>query len=143
MTKAQKTHLIHQLTIPQFEAMFPNEDACRAYLTANRWPDGVVKCPRCNNEHVYVLESRPHHWQVSLISTDVCKAYIQLSRHRSLPHGYVTHSRNEYVQGVVHRTRLRAFDRSLSAASWARSTRSAPSTCRCTLTNSSSATTTA
>jgi hypothetical protein len=39
-----KNHLqIHQLTIAQFEKQFPNEDACRLYLQANRWPDGVIR----------------------------------------------------------------------------------------------------
>ena len=34
---------VHQLTSAQFDAMFPvgNEDACKAYLTARRWPQGV------------------------------------------------------------------------------------------------------
>ena len=53
---------VHQMTIAQFEKQFPNEDACRDYLTANRWPQGV-RCPRCEHEHVYALETRPHHWQ--------------------------------------------------------------------------------
>jgi hypothetical protein len=52
---------IHQLTIAQFEAMFPHEDACKAYLQANRWPDGVY-CPRCGNAKVHP-HSRPFHWQ--------------------------------------------------------------------------------
>jgi hypothetical protein len=53
---------VHQLTIPQFEAMFPHEDACRAYLVARRWPEGV-RCPRCGNPAVYDLPSRKWHWQ--------------------------------------------------------------------------------
>jgi transposase-like protein len=57
-----KRQQIHQMTIAQFEAMFPNEDACRAYLTANRWPEGV-RCPRCGNEEVTELPNNPHHWQ--------------------------------------------------------------------------------
>src|SRR5665213_1737029 len=53
---------IHQMTIPQFERMFPNEDACSAYLVAHRWPDGV-HCPRCGNAKVYDLPSNKWHWQ--------------------------------------------------------------------------------
>jgi transposase-like protein len=45
---------IHQMTIPQWEASFPNEDACRAYLMHHRWPTGAV-CPRCGNPDVYTL----------------------------------------------------------------------------------------
>ena len=37
---------IQQLTTAQFEAMFPDEEACCAYLVARRWPNGV-HCPRC------------------------------------------------------------------------------------------------
>src|ERR1700694_2509732 len=53
---------VTQLTIAEFEAMFPDEDACRAYLVARRWPDGV-HCPRCGNPKVYDLKSRRWHWQ--------------------------------------------------------------------------------
>ncbi len=54
--------LIHQLTIPQFEAMFPDDDACAAYLVNHRWPDGV-RCPRCGSERVYDLKTRKWHWE--------------------------------------------------------------------------------
>jgi transposase-like protein len=53
---------VHQLTASQFEAMFPHEDACKAYLQARRWPEGV-RCPRCGNPAVYDLPSRKWHWQ--------------------------------------------------------------------------------
>jgi transposase-like protein len=51
-----------QLTLPQFEAAFYAECACREYLRSRRWPDGVT-CPRCGNVKVYALRSNPHHWQ--------------------------------------------------------------------------------
>ncbi len=55
---------VHQLTSAQFDRMFPvdDEDACKAYLKARRWPKGVV-CPRCGNPAVYDLPSRKWHWQ--------------------------------------------------------------------------------
>jgi ISXO2 transposase-like protein/transposase-like zinc ribbon protein len=53
---------VHQLTSAQFEAMFPDEEACKAYLVARRWPEGVC-CPRCGNPAVYDLPSRSWHWQ--------------------------------------------------------------------------------
>ena len=55
---------VHQMTEGQFEDMFPNgdEDACKAYLKARRWPQGV-HCPRCGNPEVYDLHSRKWHWQ--------------------------------------------------------------------------------
>jgi transposase-like protein len=43
---AKKSKPIHQMTIAQFEASFPDEDACCAYLVRHRWPTGV-SCPRC------------------------------------------------------------------------------------------------
>lgn len=53
---------VHQLTVAQFEKLFPNEDACKAYLQVRRWPEGV-RCPRCGNPAVYDLPSRKWHWQ--------------------------------------------------------------------------------
>ena len=35
-------------TLTEFEAMFSTEEACRAYLSKLRWPDGFV-CPRCQS----------------------------------------------------------------------------------------------
>jgi transposase-like protein len=48
---AQSKKRIHQMTIPQWEQAFPNEEACQAYLVAHRWPVGVC-CPRCGNPEV-------------------------------------------------------------------------------------------
>lgn len=53
---------IHQMTIKQFEATFPNEDACAAYLVAHRWPDGV-HCPRCGSVNVYRLTTMAWKWE--------------------------------------------------------------------------------
>ena len=51
-----------QMTLPQFERMFPDEDSCRTYLAEHRWPKGVT-CPRClTSEHVYAL-AKPWHWE--------------------------------------------------------------------------------
>jgi IS1 family transposase/transposase-like protein len=52
------------MTEREFETRFPldDEDACRTYLKARRWPDGV-HCPRCGNPKVYDLKSRQWHWQ--------------------------------------------------------------------------------
>ena len=58
---ARRPKPVHQMTIAQFEAMFPHEEACKAYLVKRRWPDGV-HCPRCGNAKVYSLASG-FHWQ--------------------------------------------------------------------------------
>jgi transposase-like protein len=50
------------MTIPQFEAMFPDEDACAAYLVSHRWPDGV-HCPRCGSVKVSALTTMTFKWQ--------------------------------------------------------------------------------
>jgi IS1 family transposase len=59
---------VHQMTIAQFEKAFPDEEACRAYLVARRWPNGV-KCPRCGNVKVYPLASG-FHWQCEQCAVD-------------------------------------------------------------------------
>ena len=64
MEKTPKTahYRIHQMSVAQFEKQFPHEDACKAYLMANRWPDGVVRCPRCGFE-AQAHGTKPYHWQ--------------------------------------------------------------------------------
>lgn len=52
---------IHQMSVVQFEKQFPNEDACKSYLVANRWPNGV-HCPRCGNDNVHEHKAKPFHW---------------------------------------------------------------------------------
>ncbi len=53
---------IQQLTVAQFERMFPDEDACCAYLVGRRWPKGV-RCPRCGAENPTELKGHPWRWQ--------------------------------------------------------------------------------
>lgn len=52
------------MTIPQFEALFPTDDACKEYLAKRRWPKSI-RCPRCDNADVYPVTNRPFHWQCS------------------------------------------------------------------------------
>lgn len=60
--RAKQPKAVHQLTAAEFDAMFPDEDACCAYLVARRWPEGV-RCPRCGAENPHKLPSRPWSWQ--------------------------------------------------------------------------------
>jgi transposase-like protein len=53
---------VHQLTAAEFDHMFPDEEACAAYLVARRWPQGV-HCPRCGSDHVYALKTMTHKWE--------------------------------------------------------------------------------
>ena len=59
---ARRPKPVHQMTIAQFEATFPDEDACRTYLVARRWPNGV-NCPRCGNVKVFAVGSMAFKWQ--------------------------------------------------------------------------------
>jgi ribosomal protein L37AE/L43A/IS1 family transposase len=59
---------VHQMTVKQFEDSFPTEEACRTYLIARRWPEGV-RCPRCANTKVYALKSG-FHWQCEKCADD-------------------------------------------------------------------------
>jgi len=52
---------IHQMTIKQWEAAFPTEEACAAYLIRHRWPLGVI-CPRCGNPEVKPHGTIPNCW---------------------------------------------------------------------------------
>ena len=61
MSAVKRPKPVHQMTIAQFEATFVDEEACRSYLVARRWPNGV-HCPRCGNAKVYALASG-YHWQ--------------------------------------------------------------------------------
>jgi IS1 family transposase len=61
-TVARRPKPVHQMTIAQFDAMFPDEEACKAYLVARRWPDGV-HCPRCGNAKVFPVKTMPYKWQ--------------------------------------------------------------------------------
>ncbi|SFK63710.1 IS1595 family transposase [Methylocapsa palsarum] len=51
-----------QMTVPQFEAMFSTDDACKSYLVSRRWPAGI-RCPRCGNEKLAEISSKAFHWQ--------------------------------------------------------------------------------
>ena len=54
MARAKQPKQIHQMTIKQWEAAFPDEDACCLYLAEHRWPEFVI-CPRCGNPDI-----KPH-----------------------------------------------------------------------------------
>ena len=59
--EAGEPKFVRQMTLAEFDRLFPNEDTCKEYLIHQRWPDGV-KCPRCGNAKVYTLKFKPFHW---------------------------------------------------------------------------------
>lgn len=73
-------------TLREFQAWFADEDSCRAYLAASRWPDGY-QCPRCAHPHAFELPRRAL-WQ--------CKA--------------CGHQTSVTAGTVLHRTRMSLRD---------------------------------
>lgn len=60
--KESEPRFTRQMTLTDFDRLFPDEPACWTYLLLRRWPEGP-RCPRCNNDHVYESTARPWHWQ--------------------------------------------------------------------------------
>ena len=55
----QWEHLPFPGSLPQFQNLFPNDDACTRWLEGAKWPKGFV-CPHCNEKcEPQRLESRP------------------------------------------------------------------------------------
>jgi len=61
MAETAKAERINRMTIAQWEAAFPDENACAAYLVSHRWPKQVV-CPRCGNLNVKPHGTMPFNW---------------------------------------------------------------------------------
>jgi IS1 family transposase/transposase-like protein len=59
---AKRPKPVPYMTVAQFEATFPDELACKKYLQARRWPNGV-HCPRCGNFEVFPVGTMPFKWQ--------------------------------------------------------------------------------
>src|ERR1700759_3974979 len=62
MARAKQPRQIHQMTVKQWEAAFPDEAACDRYLIAHRWPVGI-RCPRCESQRVYKLATMENKWE--------------------------------------------------------------------------------
>ena len=67
--KENEPKFTRQMTLSDFEQMFPDEQSCWTYLLTRRWPAGP-KCPRCSNDHVYESTARPWHWQCKKCGKD-------------------------------------------------------------------------
>jgi hypothetical protein len=68
---AKRPKPVQQMTEAQFEAIFPagDEEACKRYLVARRWPNGVY-CPRCGAVKVFPVGSMPFKWQCYACAPD-------------------------------------------------------------------------
>jgi transposase-like protein len=60
--KDNEPRFVRQMTLADFDRLFPDEQSCWTYLLLRRWPSGP-HCPRCDNDHVYESTARPWHWQ--------------------------------------------------------------------------------
>ena len=69
---------VHQLTSAQFDRMFPDEDACCAYLVARRWPEGV-RCPRCGAVVGDQVSTMPWHWQCKECAPDTTYRFSHIA----------------------------------------------------------------
>jgi len=62
MARNKQDKTIRQMTFAEWDAAFPDEDACCAYLVGHRWPEGVA-CPRCGNVKVTPSGGKPWNWE--------------------------------------------------------------------------------
>jgi IS1 family transposase len=69
---------VHQLMAAQFDALFPDEEACAHYLVARRWPEGV-HCPRCGAADPHPLSTRPFHWQCYQCAPDTSYRFSHIA----------------------------------------------------------------
>jgi Transposase zinc-ribbon domain len=83
-----------QMTFRELIARFPDERSCKAFLELKRWPDGVIKCPRCG-ENAYTLKARPFHY--------LCKSGKQ-SATPETSEIVICHRKNGYRFSVIART---------------------------------------
>jgi hypothetical protein len=83
-----------QMSFRELLVRFPDEASCKAFLETKRWPDGVVKCPRCG-EKAYKLKARPFHY--------LCKSGKQ-SATPETGELVTCHKKNGYRFSVITRT---------------------------------------
>ena len=44
-------------SLPEFQKLFPDEDACATWLFEMRWPDGF-ECPACGHKECFTFNTR-------------------------------------------------------------------------------------
>jgi len=83
-----------QLTLGEALRKFPDNESCKAFLEKKRWPDGVIKCPRCGAK-AYRLPSKPFYYLCKSGAETVDKETGEVT---------VCHKRNGYRFSVISRT---------------------------------------
>jgi transposase-like protein len=56
------------MSFADWDKAFPDEYACLAYLTSNRWPSGTIRCPRCGNTAVKAHGTMAFNWLCNVCS---------------------------------------------------------------------------
>jgi hypothetical protein len=84
----------NQMTFRELLDRFADEDACKRFLVQRRWPDGVIRCPRCR-EKAYTLKARPFHY--------LCKSGKE-SMNKETGEVTVCQKKNGYRFSVITRT---------------------------------------
>ncbi len=82
------------MTLKDLLQQFPDETACKEYLKAKRWPNGV-RCPKCDSEKVFHVTHRPYHW--------VCKSGTETVDKRT-GEVVICHKRNGYRFSIISGT---------------------------------------
>jgi transposase-like protein len=83
-----------QMTLGEALRRFPDNESCKTFLEKKRWPDGVIKCPRCGSK-AYRLPSRPFYY--------LCKSGAQ-TVDKETGEVLTCHKRNGYRFSVISRT---------------------------------------
>jgi transposase-like protein len=72
-------------TLPEFQRVFPDPQACAAYLEKLRWPDGFA-CPRCGVlAEPYRFAARPHVLRCRSCQSDVSLTAATVMDHTHTP----------------------------------------------------------
>jgi len=83
-----------QLTLGESLRKFPDNESCKTFLEKKRWPDGVIKCPRCGSK-AYRLPSKPFYY--------LCKSGAEVVD-KETGETTICHKRNGYRFSVISRT---------------------------------------
>ena len=68
-------------TLPEFQRVFPDPEACATYLERLRWPDGFA-CPKCGTiAEPYRFAARPH-----VVRCRSCRADVSLTASTVMDH---------------------------------------------------------
>ncbi len=63
IAKGAKLNQHNLPTFRDFQKQFADDETCRQHFFTIRWPDGVVKCPRCGKSERVKKINQPWRWQ--------------------------------------------------------------------------------